>query len=50
VQSFGSGNSVKLPGPSVDKPNIYDFDTTSYEEIYQDLKNKDLKLLSSSLI
>uniref|UniRef100_A0A1I8B5S0 RNA polymerase II subunit A C-terminal domain phosphatase SSU72 n=1 Tax=Meloidogyne hapla TaxID=6305 RepID=A0A1I8B5S0_MELHA len=44
VQSFGSGNYVKLPGPSIDKPNIYDFDSITYEEIYQDLKNKDSKL------
>lgn len=34
---------VKLPGPAPDKPNIYDFCTT-YEAMYQDLRNKDLEL------
>lgn len=46
VNSFGSGNQVKLPGPAPDKPNIYDFNTT-YEEMYRDLvlKDKNLYLL-----
>lgn len=44
VESFGSGNSVKLPGPAADKPNVYEFDSTTYDEIYQDLRNKDKNL------
>uniref|UniRef100_A0A914HUG9 RNA polymerase II subunit A C-terminal domain phosphatase SSU72 n=1 Tax=Globodera rostochiensis TaxID=31243 RepID=A0A914HUG9_GLORO len=48
VQSFGSGNYVKLPGPSVDKPNIYEFDSTTYEQILQDLKDKDVKLYTQN--
>ncbi|KAL0277225.1 UNVERIFIED_CONTAM: hypothetical protein PYX00_004583 [Menopon gallinae] len=40
VKSFGTGDRVKLPGTAPDKPNIYDFGC-SYEEIYQDLLNKD---------
>ncbi|GMR36490.1 hypothetical protein PMAYCL1PPCAC_06685, partial [Pristionchus mayeri] len=40
IQSYGSGNQVKLPGPSVDKPNCYEFGT-SYDFIYNDLKKKD---------
>lgn len=43
VRSFGSGNQVKLPGPAPDKPNIYDFGV-SYEQMYQDLLNKDKAL------
>ncbi|KAL1458507.1 hypothetical protein WDU94_008651 [Cyamophila willieti] len=41
VKSFGTGDKVKLPGTAMDKPNVYDFHTTTYEEIYQDLMNKD---------
>ena len=43
VRSFGSGTHVKLPGPSPDKPNVYDFNTT-YEEMYEDLTEKDRNL------
>ena len=43
VRSFGSGNCVKLPGPTIDKPNIYDFGTP-YEQMYQELLNKDKSL------
>uniref|UniRef100_A0A8D8W174 RNA polymerase II subunit A C-terminal domain phosphatase SSU72 n=1 Tax=Cacopsylla melanoneura TaxID=428564 RepID=A0A8D8W174_9HEMI len=41
VKSFGTGDKVKLPGTAMDKPNVYEFHTTTYEEIYQDLMNKD---------
>jgi RNA polymerase II subunit A C-terminal domain phosphatase SSU72 len=48
VQSFGSGNSVKLPGPSIDRPNVYEFDSTTYDEIYNDLKTKDIHLYTQN--
>lgn len=44
VESFGSGSQVKLPGPSPDRPNCYDFGVATYEFIYNDLKQKDLQL------
>jgi len=40
VRSFGTGDKIKLPGPSANQPNVYDFGTT-YEEIHADLARKD---------
>ena len=36
VHSYGTGDKIKLPGPSASQPNVYDFGT-SYEEIHADL-------------
>ncbi|RWS03805.1 RNA polymerase II subunit A C-terminal domain phosphatase SSU72-like protein [Dinothrombium tinctorium] len=47
VRSFGSGSMVKLPGPSIDKPNIYDFNV-SYEQMYNDLLKKDKSLYTQN--
>jgi len=47
VRSFGSGNQVKLPGPSPNQPNVYDFNTT-YDHMYQDLYNKDKSLYTQN--
>ncbi|KAK3139417.1 hypothetical protein QOZ80_5AG0382940 [Eleusine coracana subsp. coracana] len=40
VSSYGTGTHVKLPGPSLHEPNVYDF-STPYGAIYDDLRRKD---------
>jgi len=43
VSSFGTNVKVKLPGPSADRPLIYDFGTP-YSQIADDLKKQDEEL------
>ncbi|KAJ5888382.1 hypothetical protein N7495_008423 [Penicillium taxi] len=44
VISFGTGSLVRLPGPSITQPNVYSFNTTSYNQMYEELHEKDDRL------
>jgi RNA polymerase II subunit A C-terminal domain phosphatase SSU72 len=48
VISFGTGSLVRLPGPSISQPNIYNFNVTSYDSIFHELESKDLRLYKAN--
>jgi len=47
IESYGTGNMIKIPGESERKPNTYPFGTT-YDSIYADLKSKDETLYTKN--
>jgi RNA polymerase II subunit A C-terminal domain phosphatase SSU72 len=43
VSSYGTGTHVKLPGPSLREPNVYEFGTP-YKYMLDELRRKDPEL------
>ncbi|KAG6013444.1 RNA polymerase II subunit A C-terminal domain phosphatase [Claviceps pusilla] len=44
VISFGTGSLVRLPGPTITQPNVYQFNKTSYDSMFKELESKDARL------
>jgi RNA polymerase II subunit A C-terminal domain phosphatase SSU72 len=49
VASYGTGAHVKLPGPSLHEPNVYEFGTP-YKIMYDELRRKDPELYATFCI
>jgi RNA polymerase II subunit A C-terminal domain phosphatase SSU72 len=46
--SFGTGSLVRLPGPSITQPNVYKFNSTTYEAIHQELATQNTQLYTAN--
>jgi RNA polymerase II subunit A C-terminal domain phosphatase SSU72 len=44
VTSFGTGSYVRLPGPSISQPQVYNFNTTPYDTMFSELQAQDARL------
>lgn len=46
--SFGTGSLVRLPGPSLSQPNVYQFNSTTYDTMHNELQSKDPRLYKAN--
>jgi len=46
--SFGTGTLVRLPGPTISQPNVYHFNSTTYEAIHAELAQQDTRLYTAN--
>lgn len=46
--SFGTGSLVRLPGPSLSQPNVYQFNSTTYNTMHDELQSKDPRLYKAN--
>lgn len=46
--SFGTGSLVRLPGPTVHQPNVYNFNSTTYSAIHSELSSQNAPLYTQN--
>ncbi|KAF2006400.1 Ssu72-like protein [Amniculicola lignicola CBS 123094] len=46
--SFGTGTLVRLPGPTVHQPNVYHFNSTTYQAIHTELATQNTALYTQN--
>jgi RNA polymerase II subunit A C-terminal domain phosphatase SSU72 len=46
--SFGTGSLVRLPGPTITQPNVYNFNSTTYEAIFNELSDQNKQLYTQN--
>ncbi|KAF2727543.1 Ssu72-like protein [Polyplosphaeria fusca] len=46
--SFGTGSLVRLPGPTINQPNVYNFNSTTYEAIHKELADQNTQLYTQN--
>jgi RNA polymerase II subunit A C-terminal domain phosphatase SSU72 len=46
--SFGTGSLVRLPGPTVHQPNVYNFNSTTYSAIHSELASQNAQLYTQN--